>query len=548
MKLLNSLVTIKEKKALFFLLLFVAAFLFRLPTLFNDFYDVDELAAIVQTHEFMAGARPGIDFTESKHPLYHLIFKAAYAMCPDSGWVLVHAAVILIVFGTALFIYLIGSRIRGFTAGAISALLYAVLISSFNRHFMATNAEIVYNLPLASGLYFLIRFLEDEKSTRWFFLLLSLFIGSAAVMIKFHGIIFLIFIAFFGIIYYPYYTNRFNRQYVFLLVIVFLIILGAFIIDYFTTGILAIKLLENVYGKIFYASATQHNVLDFIIRFLHRQGMLILWHFVLWIPAIAYIIKFAKSRFKSETLSESALAVFLIITYLLVFAGGARLYFHYFMTCYPFLCVASGIAIESGISKGALNVQRRLTIFLLVPSVFFLIWNTKDVLIKHFWQAGFYNEGKVLYWTRAVLAGSFNDYLLPEASYKDVCDYIKKITRPCERIYVWGDGPYLYYFSSRRPGIGHMWPKTGITRIWSLYKKGDMQSVYDAEMSEEGMIKEIAQKKSVLFIDTSPNGLSTFIFPPTLLVEKYISKNFRLISEINKIKIWARNGWEPIKE
>lgn len=548
MKLLDSLETIKEKKALFFLFLFVAALLFRLPTLFNDFYDVDELAAIVQTHEYMAGARSGIDFTESKHPLYHLIFKTAYAIWPESGWVLVHAAVILIVFGTALFIYLIGSRIRGFTAGAISALLYAVLISSFNRHFMATNAEIVYNLPLAGGLYFLIRFLEDTKRTRWIFILLSIFIGSSAIMIKFHGIIFLIFITFFEIIYYPYYTNRFNRQYVYLLAIAFLVILGAFIIDYNATGIFATKILEDVYGKIFYASTTQHNVFDFIVRFLHRQGMLTLWHFVLWIPAIAFIIKFAKRRFKSEILSESALAVFLIITYLLVFAGGARFYFHYFMTCYPFLCIAAGVAIESGISKRALYIQKRLTIFLLIPSVFFLIWNTKDVLIKHFWQAGFYNEGKALNWTRAVLVGSFNDYLLPETSYKDVCDYIKKITRPGERIYVWGDGPYLYYFSGRRPGVKHMWPKTGITHIWSLYKKGDIQSVYDAEMSEEGMIKEITQKKSVVFIDTSQNGLSTFTFPPTPLVEKYISKNFRLIAEINKMKIWARNGWKPVKE
>ena len=66
------------KESMFFFFLFLVSLMFRLPTLFNDYYDVDELAAIVQTKEFFAGFRPGIDFAESKLPLYHAIFKFSY--------------------------------------------------------------------------------------------------------------------------------------------------------------------------------------------------------------------------------------------------------------------------------------------------------------------------------------------------------------------------------------------------------------------------------------------------------------------------------------
>ena len=184
------------------------------------------------------------------------------------------------------------------------------------------------------------------------------------------------------------------------------------------------------------------------------------------------------------------------------------------------------------------KVQNKFTILLLIPAVFFFAWNIKDVIIKHFFPQAFYQEGKALYWTRAVLVGTFNDYLLPDASYKNACEYIQTITKPGDRIFVWGDGPSLYYFSNRRMGISHLWPKTGIITITDLYEKGDQESIINAEQMERDFISMIKKKKPVLFIDTSENGLSTFYYKVTPLVEKYIKSNYYFIKEVDKIKIY----------
>jgi len=181
---MERLESFSRKRVAFLALLFAVTALLRLPTLFNDFYDVDELAAIVQTWEYMAGDVPGVDFAESKLPLYHAIFKLSYRLWPEKGWVVVHAFTILIVYLTALFLFLAGRAIRGPGAGALAALFYAVFISSFNRHFMATNGEIVYNLPLAGGLYFFILFLKGAGAMRHLHLALTAVMAFAAARVK----------------------------------------------------------------------------------------------------------------------------------------------------------------------------------------------------------------------------------------------------------------------------------------------------------------------------------------------------------------------------
>ena len=139
MKFISLINNLENKKYLFLLFLFIVTFLFRLPTLFNDYYDADELAAIVQTYEYLAGDIPGVDFHESKLPLYHAIFKLSYSLSYENGYVIVHLITILIVFLTSFFIYLLGFKLHSYRAGILGALFYSILISSFNRHFMATN-------------------------------------------------------------------------------------------------------------------------------------------------------------------------------------------------------------------------------------------------------------------------------------------------------------------------------------------------------------------------------------------------------------------------
>jgi hypothetical protein len=537
-----------KKNFLFFLMLFIVTFIVRSPTLFNDYYDVDELSAIIQTHEYFEGGIPGKDFIESKLPLYHVIFKLSYIISYDYGWIIVHFFTILIIFATAIFIYLTANRIKGFYAGAIASLLYAVMISSFNRHFMAVNGEVVFNLPVAAGFYYFLMFIDNSGIKKIFPISASIFFAICAANVKQQGGILLIFIIFFTLFYYLYYNKKFNLRFCLVYLSIAIFLFALFIFDLNFTHMIAPEMGNILSDLLNYSTILGFNPLIFLIKFIHRQGMLTLWHLIIWVPAGIYFCRFFKTRFRLDNIIESSVAVMLILTYSMNFLGGARLYFHYFIAAYPFACIVASFALIGFDNKAIKFIREKSLTLLLIPGVFFLAWNTKDIIIKYFYPQAFYQEGKVLFWARAVLVGSYNDYLLPEASYKDVVDYIKKITKPKDRIYVWGDGPYLYYFSERGLGINLNWPKMGIISITELYKKGDDKSVKEAQSGEKGMLEVLKKRNAVLFVDTSENGLSTFTYSVTPLFRKYLDDNFIFVKEINRMKIYLRKDYKPLRE
>ena len=74
--------------------------------------------------------------------------------------------------------------------------------------------------------------------------------------------------------------------------------------------------------------------------------------------------------------------------------------------------------------------------------------------------------------------------------------------------------------------------------ITNLYEKGDEKSKNKAIQMEQGFIDILQKKKPILFIDTSENGLSTFHYRVTPLVNEYLKKNYYFLNEINKMKIY----------
>jgi len=533
----------EKNTSLALLALFALSFFFRAPALFNDYYDADELSALIQAREYLAGDVPGVDFKESKNPVYQLIFKAACAVSPDHGWVLVHVFTIVIIFMTAVFILFTGAALKDYRAGLTAAALYAVLISSFNRHFMATNGEIVYNLPVTAGLFFFIAYLSREKITRYLYLFAALAMGGLAWGVKFHGIILLVFIAFFIVFYDHYYTRKFTGTYVMVITAGAAVLMAGFLLDLMVLEKIAPSIIKKAAGLLFYSSAAgrKFSILDFLGRFAHRQGMLTLWHMVVWVPGIAAAGCFILNRFRASSKEDSAVFVLALFLYIAIFASGARLYFHYFMGVYPSLCIIASRTITA--EKTVLPFfRKRLAALALVPGLFFFAWNVKDIAIKHLSPGAFYNEGKFLYWTRAVLTGSLDDYLLPHGSYKNAADYIKKTTRPGDRVLVWGDGPYLYYFSDRRPGIYHLWPKNRIHKIIGLYKKGTAESAALAGRLEENELRVIDRKKPELVIDTSSIGLTNFRAPlaEARLIYRYVMDHYVFETEIDKMTIYRR--------
>jgi hypothetical protein len=540
----NLLKKISNRFILLFMLLFFITLILRTPTLFNDYYEADELAAICQARDYIAGYIPKVDFDESKNFLYHEIFKFSYNLSYDYGYVIVHFITMLIVWMTSIAVFLTGKKIDAFRTGAIASILYAVMISSFNRQFMATNGEIVYNLFFALGIYFFTAFLDQGygRLKKTIYLILVLLMSICAIGIKFHGIMLLLFVLFFIAVYIPYIKRGLFSLYFKLLCSAIIVIAIIILAGCYFNNELIVDLINYIFDKIYYASSPGRNfsLLDFIARFSFRQGLLSIWHYILWIPAFIYTWKFIKSKMKLAELNESAVLIFFICTYLMIFGGGARIYFHYFVAVYPALVIVAALSIERSDNKLILGIKKYMTLGILIPALFFLAWNTKDVIIKHIFPNGFYNEGKILYWGRGVLVGTFNDYLLPHESYKETVDYIIHTTKDDDPVFVWGDGPYINYFANRRMGGQSLWMRGLAYNLRDLYSDGSDDAVKEAENNQLNLINILARKRPILIVDVSENGLSNFrvSIKEAKLLYEHINKDYYFDKKINDMDIY----------
>ncbi len=170
----------------------------------------------------------------------------------------------------------------------------------------------------------------------------------------------------------------------------------------------------------------------------------------------------------------------------------------------------------------------------------------KDAVIRNFAPQCFWNEGSALYWTRAVLTGHFNDYLLPEKSYAKVTEYINHNTLPDDRIFVWGNGAYIYYFSGRLMGTQTLWPQNRILKIEKMYKKNIPDAKARGEWMERFFFLQYVEKKQpVMFIDMSENALAK----PTMfdskienlpLLNSYFMNNYVLETIVDNAKIYRK--------
>ncbi|HOU83494.1 MAG TPA: hypothetical protein PK158_01465, partial [Spirochaetota bacterium] len=152
----------------------------------------------------------------------------------DYGWVILHILVSLIVALTGAVIYRITKEITYKSKTAFAAgILYTVLICSFNRYFIATNGEIVYNLPVSIGALSIVLFLKTDKLFNKIMYLLLLASSSAiSAGIKFHGLIISIIAILFFVFILPFREGKINRKYAITMFSFLSAIIAIFAADY----------------------------------------------------------------------------------------------------------------------------------------------------------------------------------------------------------------------------------------------------------------------------------------------------------------------------
>lgn len=138
--------------------------------------------------------------------------------------------------------------------------------------------------------------------------------------------------------------------------------------------------------------------------------------------------------------------------------------------------------------------------------------------------------------------GTYNHYLLPDQDYKGAAEYIKETTKDNDRLFVWGDGPYINYFSDRRMGGYSLWMKNTAYKIRELYSIGTRDAIVQARNIENFIINDLVKKDPMIIVDVSKNGLSGFkvSLKESRHLYKYVSFHYYLDKSINGIDIYRK--------
>jgi 4-amino-4-deoxy-L-arabinose transferase-like glycosyltransferase len=523
------------------ILLFVATgiFILRLPTLFVEYYDIDVLTSFIAAKSKMAG----LPFAYNKGPVYHWILNTFYVLFGQNP-ASFHFAGILIIILTSFFIYLLGKEVYSRRAGLIGAMLYGFFISAFNRQFMAVNGEIVYNLFFMASFYFFYRWHFKKQPLNVFPLAGTLLLG---IFTKFQGLWALLALVFFYVIARPLYVweNRKTKLRYFILLFSTAVFLTALlIIDWnITHFVMKEGLKAKLIGFYSYVAVRGFDPVFFLGKLGHRLGMMIVFHFLLWIWGIKGIIRFFKERPKNS--GELYIVALTLFLFFIIFLAGQRLYFHYFVQVYPLLSLIAGFQLTKDFET---KEKTKKTAFklLLFPLIFFFIWNVKDAYITNYKPSWFYNEGKFLSGFRYYVIGQNNDYLLPHPSYTEALKFLKERTQGNERIFVWPEGAEFVYFADLPPATTHFWYNVGALRcLKEVGRFADSKNTCGEDIA--GLLKSA---KPDFFIDLSLSPRSDLhkwggiTAMPAL--DFYVKENFTLEGEFGNapIKIWKTHYQE----
>jgi hypothetical protein len=540
------------------LFVFTGTFILRLPTVFIDYIHIDVITSYIIAQRDIAG----LLFKPNKGPVYHSLVKWSIKLFGDSP-ASFHLTGIIFVLLTILFIYLLGKRIYGVRAGLLAALFYGFIISSFQTEFLATNGEIIYNLFFISSFYFFYLLIFEKKMIYLLPLLISLLLG---IYTKFQGSFAIFALLIYLIFAKPSFIIEKRAK-----IVTYYIFLGALsiiaiifiIVDWnYTTVVFKGFLRQKLTPMVNYVANRGFSPFHIIGKLLWRSFQFTLYHSIIWIPGIITMVKFFRNREHRED-SEAYLIVITLFLFLTIFLGGARLSPHYFIPLLPTLAILSAKEVLSKID--ILRFKRIFFRILILPVLFFFIWNIKDVYIGNFKPDWKHNESRCTFFFRILVIGSHGEYLLPHKSLLPVLKYLDEKTGKDETIFVWPMGSEVVYYSKRRSATHQFWFNERALHGIVQREKGNIDEFIKVEKS---FIREVRESDPNYFIDVGSTSMIRKVLiykkkddPPYYFdintapmirfgsfggldnfpgFVKFLNENFQYVGEFGKARLWKK--------
>ena len=543
-----------KKTALF---VFSGAFILRAYTLFIDFIHID----VVTTYVIVKRDLAGLDFNPNKGWLNHSLLKWSIKLFGDS-LTSFHLTGIIFILLTMVFIFLLGKKIYSSGIGIAAAMLYGFIISSYSTEYTATNGEVLYNLFFMAAFYYFYILVSEKKIYALPLVLLSIFLGAG---IKFQGIFSVIGIGGFLVLAWPFYLQKIKispARYFGVLIPVCILLLIAILVDWFYLQIFFKDGVRAFFiPKIEYVANRGFNPFMIAGKLIIRSFHFLLYHSIIWVPGAICIIKFFKSKEKDE--GAAYVVVLALMMLLTTFFGGARLSSHYFIVVLPPLSILAASEIHRWFLDGI--DLKRLTVFFVLPVLFFFSWNVREALARNFFPEWKQEEGAFAYYFRIIFLSSHGEYLLPHKSIIDAIDYVNNNTPEDAQIISWPMATERVYYTGRYASDDCYWHNEAALYAIVRREKGSLKELREYQQK---LILSIEQTRPFCFVDVGCTDMIRKVLiyrkktdPPFYFdvntapafrygsfaslddfpeVMDYLNKNFRFAGYFGKARIWIK--------
>src|SRR6202171_5470244 len=396
----------------------ITVFIAHLPSLTHRLLDGDEaiygsVAALLN----QGGQLYGSGGVDNKPPGIFWVYAATFQVAGTYQMTAVHAVGLIVIVATCALLFVIGRDIGGIRTGLLAALFYGILTAAGNPRLLAANTEIFMMLPLAGSVLLMLR-------RQWFWCGMLLvaagaFRQSAAINVL------LVLIA---ILWLEMPNLRLRSFGLFASGLSAGLAAGALILS--VTGSLigfwrwTVQVLYGYASTQLTTDVIWSRARDSVLAFIAAMA-------AIWIAALAFA-----ARWKTSTVNERLMVVWLVVAMVGSFAGG-HLSWHYFIQAMGPLAVLAALAFDRIALKRRVAIAAALGIVL--PAV---AWWLFDV-----------GADPLTY-----------DFNASAPQHQKVAAYIHGNTSPSDRVFVWGVWPALYVESdhlmaSRFPGFLRGFPR-----------------------------------------------------------------------------------------
>ncbi|MGH7595912.1 MAG: ArnT family glycosyltransferase [bacterium] len=509
-------------------LIVLAAIVLRSPAYFNPIIDEDEAWYATVARVINNGGLLYQDAVDLKPPLIFYFYAFSFAAFGDDLRTL-HGVTVFWVLGTALIIARITSRLtQQAEAPYLSALLYVLFTPTFVPQALATNGEILMNLPLALSVFL---FLESEPplssslvsfsqtgSLRYAFLS-GIFCGLAFLFKYQSGVLLGVLLAYLLVIK-SWHSRRWPPKAEF---VQCLLLIGGF------AGVLVALFMVFYYlgnWKGFYFWGWQYNFVFisdftwayFFKRFFDFTPRFVAVWFILWIFGFA-VVKRALRNPREISGGQHLVILWLAGSALAVCIGG-KFFGHYYIQLLPPLTILAAVSLTvwwraNGNVKYAKWRRAAVRVGIFLPPIIYLATNWQEEQKRM--------EGENRY-------------------FQNLAAEVRKLSEEGEKIFVWGRMPELYYFSQRLPASRFI--TSNFVVGMNTYNYKDRTARYDHAMGSrmsDWLLNDLAANRPQLIIDTSPQNFrqyGKYSLAGMALLQDFLQKNYRLAKTIDRLAIY----------